>query len=197
MFTGIVQSIGTVEKADKKEAGYRFVIKDAYCAARVQLGSSVCVQGVCLTVAELDRDSMAFDVMPETVRKTTFGEIRPGDTVNMEPSLRMGDELGGHFVFGHVDCTAIVDAVERDKDNWLVTIVVPEHVYHYLAPQGTISVDGVSLTIARLGEGKFVVSLVEYTWEHTTLHALKPGNRVNIEADMLAKYVANAVKRKE
>lgn len=194
MFTGIVQSVGTVKRIEKKEKGFRFFIFDEATATRVQLGSSVSVSGVCLTVADIQRETMMFDVMPETVRKTTLAEKKEGDAVNLEPSLRMGDEVGGHFVFGHVDCTGMVRDITKDGDNWLVTFDAPEAVRIYMAPQGTISVDGVSLTIARLGEDWFTVSLVEYTWKHTTLSFLKKADKVNLEADMLAKYVTERIK---
>lgn len=197
MFTGIIQSFGVITKIEAKDTGFRFFISNASIAKKVQLGSSVAVSGVCLTVAELHDEKMVFDVMPETVRKTTLSFKKEGEKVNLEPSLRMGDEVGGHFVFGHVDCTASVRGVEKDGDNWLVTIEAPEVVQMYMTPQGTIAVDGVSLTIARLGEDNFTVSLVEYTWEHTTLSLLQKGDRVNLEADMLAKYVAKSVKNRE
>lgn len=196
MFTGIIQTVGTITKKEAKDTGFRFFILDQYIASKVQLGSSVAVNGVCLTVAALHEGTMVFDVMPETVRKTTLALKKEGDTVNLEPSLRLGDEVGGHFVFGHVDCTARVEDIQRDGDNWLVTIEAPETVRAYMAPQGTISVDGVSLTIARLDEDRFTVSLVEYTWQHTTLSSLAKGDKVNLEGDMLAKYVANSLKVK-
>lgn len=195
MFTGIIQSIGKINTIEAKDTGFRFFISDTIISKKVQLGSSVAVSGVCLTVAQLDGEIMVFDVMPETVRKTTLSEKKEGDPVNLEPSLRMGDEVGGHFVFGHVDCTAVVHEIKKDGDNWLVTIEAPESVRVYMAPQGTISVDGVSLTIARLTEDRFTVSLVDYTWAHTTLSSVAEGGRVNLEGDMLAKYVISGIKR--
>lgn len=192
MFTGIIQSIGRIHTIEAKGTGFRFFISDAIVSKKVQLGSSVAVSGVCLTVAQLDGEVMVFDVMPETVRKTTLSEKKEGDRVNLEPSLRLGDEVGGHFVFGHVDCTGVVMEIKKDGENWLMTCEAPESIRAYMAPQGTLSVDGVSLTIARLAEDKFTVSLVDYTWEHTTLSSLAEGGRVNLEGDMLAKYVAHA-----
>lgn len=194
MFTGIIQSLGNIKKIEVKDAGFRFFISNDIITKKIQLGSSVAVSGVCLTVAQIHDGDMVFDVMPETVRKTTLSLKQEGDKVNLEPSLRFGDEVGGHFVFGHVDCTAGVRDIEKDGENWLVTIEAPEAVRLYMAPQGTISVDGVSLTIARLGEDFFTVSLVEYTWQHTTLSLLRKGDRVNVEGDMLAKYVARSLK---
>lgn len=193
MFTGIIRSIGHIDKIDAKDTGFRFFVSEAEISKKVQLGSSVAVCGVCLTVAELQGETMVFDVMPETVRKTTLSEKKPGHYVHLEPSLRVGDEIGGHFVFGHVDCTAGVLGIEKDGDNWLMIFEAPPTVRPYMAPQGTIAVDGVSLTVARLAEDSFTVSLVEYTWDHTTLSDLKKGDKVNLEADMLAKYVASAL----
>jgi len=195
MFTGIIQSLGVIKKIEPKDMGFRFFISHDGVVKKVQLGSSVAVSGVCLTVAEIDNDTMIFDVMPETVRKTTLSLKKEGDTVNLEPSLRLGDEVGGHFVFGHVDCTASVEDIQKDGDNWLVFIEAPDTVRGYMAPQGTICVDGVSLTIARLDGTRFGVSLVEYTWKHTTLSLLSKGDRVNLEGDMLAKYVFEQVKK--
>jgi len=131
--------------------------------------------------------------MIETVKKTTLGNKKIGDTVNIEPSLRLGDEMGGHIVFGHVDCTTTVASIEPDGDSTILMFQISKDVAAYIVPQGTISIDGVSLTIARVSQDTFGVSLVEYTLKHTTLFELKVGDCVNIEGDMLAKYVARAI----
>lgn len=195
MFTGIIQTIGEITDISQKNGGYRFVIKNQDIINNVQLGSSVCTSGVCLTVAKLNReeDVMIFDVMLETVRKTNLESKKIGDKVNLEPSLRLGDEMGGHIVFGHVDMTTKVTKITPDGDSTLMMFAIPKDIEAYIVPQGTIAIDGVSLTIARTSETEFGVSLVDYTMEHTTISKLKVGDYVNIEGDMLAKYVAKAI----
>lgn len=176
--------MGTVKIASDK----RLVIETAYIAKFIQLGASVAVQGVCLTVSAKKNGLLTFGVMPVTFKKTTLGKLKAGDAVNMETSLKIGDEIGGHFVFGHVDAVAKVLNVERDGETVLVTIQPPKSLLRYLVPQGSVAVDGVSLTVAKKSAANFTVSLVSHTAAHTTLGQLMPGSAVNIECDMLAKY---------
>ncbi len=196
MFTGIVESIGNILEKEKSEKDIilRIHAKDIFNT--VKLGSSVCVSGVCLTVSKKEDDILTFNVMHETISKTTLDTIQVDDKVNLESSLKVGDEIGGHFVFGHVDGIGTVTSIEKNGDSWLLSIEVSDSIVPFLANQGSIAVDGVSLTIAKTSGSLFTVSLVEYTWDHTTLSQLKIGDKVNIEADMLAKYIQKQIEFK-
>jgi riboflavin synthase len=175
MFTGIVREVGRVVEFD----GLRLVV-DA--ATKAESGDSIAVEGVCLTV--LDGSRLAFDVVPETLSRTTLGGLRPGDRVNIEPALRVGDPLGGHNVQGHVDGIGHVRSIGEP-----VWIDAPVEILRYCIEKGSITVDGVSLTVAALDDAGFAVALVPHTLAATTLGAAKPGDAVNLEVDVLAKYV--------
>lgn len=189
MFTGIIQSIGILKKKEQNDNSVLFGIEDAAIYAQVQEGSSVAVAGVCLTVKEKKEAMLYFDVMIETIRKTTLEQFTNGQRVNLEPGLKIGDELGGHFVYGHVSAVAEVTDVVFDGPSILLSVRVPQEQTRYIVPESSITIDGVSLTVARAQGDLVTVSLVDYTLEHTTLHMLEPGDRVNIEVDMLAKYI--------
>jgi riboflavin synthase len=175
MFTGIVREVGRVVEFD----GLRLVV-DA--ATKAESGDSIAVEGVCLTV--LDGSRLAFDVVPETLSRTTLGGLRPGDRVNIEPALRVGDPLGGHNVQGHVDGIGHVRSIGEP-----VWIDAPAGILRYCIEKGSITVDGVSLTIAAIDDAGFAVALIPHTLTATTLGELEPGDPVNLEADVLAKYV--------
>ncbi len=175
MFTGIVREVGRVVEFD----GSRLVV-DA--AAKAEAGDSVAVAGVCLTV--LDGSRLAFDVVPETLSRTTLGGLKAGDRVNIEPALRVGDPLGGHNVQGHVDGIGHVRSIGEP-----VWIDAPGEILRYCIEKGSITVDGVSLTIAAIDDAGFAVALIPHTLAETTLGELQPGDPVNLEADVLAKYV--------
>lgn len=178
MFTGIVQERGRVKSFE----GGRLVVESPI---RAGIGDSVAVDGVCLTVVENDDGRLAFDLLAETLRR-----VRPfGPEVNLEPALRAGDPLGGHYVQGHVDAIGTVRAVEPEGDGRRVWIDVPEDVLRYLVEKGSITVDGVSLTVAELDDRGFAVALVQHTLAVTTLDRLAPADTVNLETDVLAKYV--------
>jgi riboflavin synthase alpha subunit len=175
VFTGIVREVGRVVEFD----GSRLVV-DA--ATKAESGDSVAVEGVCLTV--LDGSRLAFDVVPETLSRTTLGGLRPGDRVNIEPALRVGEPLGGHHVQGHVDGIGHVRSIGEP-----VWVDASTELLRYCIEKGSITVDGVSLTIAALDDSGFAVALIPHTLEATTLGELQPGDPVNLEADVLAKYV--------
>ncbi len=184
MFTGIVHERARVDSFD----GSRLVVETTVDAA---VGDSVAVDGVCLTVADNGGSRLSFDVMPETLARA-----KPfGDAVNVEPALRVGDPLGGHYVQGHVDGTGRIRAVEPARDGHRVTIEAPPEILRYCVEKGSIAVDGVALTITRLAEDAFEVALVEHTLAVTTLGAIAPGDPVNLEVDVLAKYVERLVAR--
>lgn len=182
MFTGIVRERGRVGAFD----GGRLVVETSVEAA---VGDSVAVDGVCLTVVAGDTATLAFDVVPETLSRTTLGGVKAGSHVNLEPALRAGDSLGGHMVQGHVDETGTVRSVEREGAGARMWVEASADVLRYCAVKGSITVSGVSLTVADLAGDGFCVALVPHTLELTTLGALEPGARVNLEVDVLAKYV--------
>ena len=184
MFTGIVRDAGTVASFDDG----RLVVETS---VEAELGDSVSVDGVCLTVVQRENGNLAFDVVPETVRK-----IKPfGARVNVEPALRVGDPLGGHYVQGHVDAVGRVRSVERDDDDIRAFVEAPPEILRYCVEKGSITVDGVSLTVAELAEDAFAVALVPHTLAVTTLGGLGPGASVNLEVDVLAKYVERLLRR--
>jgi riboflavin synthase len=179
MFTGIVRELGTVESFD----GSPLVVAAPETAARAAIGDSVAVAGVCLTVVEAAGELLAFDVVPETLSRTSLGRLEPGNAVNVEPSLRVGDQLGGHFVLGHVDSVGRVRSVAEGDDH-RVWVDAPADVLGYCIEKGSIAVDGVSLTIAALDDEGFEVALIPHTLAVTTLGSLEPGAEVNLEADV-------------
>jgi riboflavin synthase len=185
MFTGIVRELGTVEAFD----GSRLVVAASETAAGSAVGDSVAVAGVCLTVVQNGDGRLAFDVVPETLSRTVLGSLDVGSTVNVEPSLRVGDQLGGHVVQGHVDAVGRVRSVTPEGDGRRVWIDAPEAVVRYCIEKGSIAVDGVSLTIAALDDEGFEVALIPHTLAVTTLFRLEPGEEVNLEADVLGKVV--------
>ena len=191
MFTGIVREVGTVAAFD----GSRLVVSGTETAASSAVGDSVSVAGVCLTVVESVEGRLAFDVVPETLSRTALGRLEPGGEVNLEPSLRVGDQLGGHVVQGHVDAVGRVRSVAPEGDGLRVWVDGPETVLGYCIEKGSIAVDGVSLTIADLRDDALEVALIPHTLEVTTLGALEPGDEVNLEVDVLAKYVEKLIDR--
>jgi riboflavin synthase len=185
MFTGIVREVGTVDTCD----GSRLVVAGPGTAAGVAVGDSVSVAGVCLTVVEAGEGRLAFDVVPETLSRTALAQLEPGNSVNLEPALRVGDPLGGHVVQGHVDAVGRVRSLEPEEESRRVWIDAPESVVRYCLEKGSIAVDGVSLTVATLDDEGFEVALIPHTLEVTTLGRLAPGDQVNLETDVLAKVV--------
>ena len=191
MFGGIIAGRGRiVEVSAAPGAALRLVIDVSVLRRRPALGHSVSVAGVCLTVAGARGRRASFDVVGETIRRTTLGALRVGDEVNLEGALRVGDEIGGHQVSGHVDGVGTVQSVDVRADETRLTIAVPKSVHETLVPQGWIAVDGVSLTVAALGARTFSVALIPTTLAVTTLSRLERGSRVNLEGDALGKHVA-------
>jgi riboflavin synthase len=185
MFTGIVRELGEVVSLD----GSRLVVAAAGTAAGAAVGDSVAVSGACLTVVEAGGGRLAFDVVGETMSRTTLRALEPGARVNLEPALRVGDALGGHVVQGHVDAVGRVRAVAEDATGLRAWFDAPEPVLRYCLEKGSVAVDGVSLTVAALDDDGFEVALVPHTLAATTLGGLRPGDEVNLEADVLAKVV--------
>jgi len=189
MFTGIVREVGTVTAFD----GSRLVLNAPETAAGVAVGDSVSVAGVCLTVVGAETASLAFDVVPETLSRTALGVLEPGDSLNLESALRVGDPLGGHVVQGHVDAVGRVRSITPEGDSRRVRVEAPEAIVRYCLEKGSIAVDGVSLTVATLDDDGFEVALIPHTLAVTTLGRLEPGDEVNLEVDVLAKVVERLV----
>jgi riboflavin synthase len=190
VFTGIVVDVGTVQAQERRGGDVRMVVAlDRIEPAGLHLGDSICVQGCCLTVTELIGRALAADVSRETLSLTTLGDLGVGSHVNLEPSLKAGDALGGHLVSGHVDGVAQVASVASDARSTRVRISVPDHLAKYIARKGSVAIDGVSLTVNEVEGATFGVNLIPHTQEVTTLGRLKPGVRVNLEVDQVARYV--------
>jgi riboflavin synthase len=187
MFTGLVAEVGEVKAIDRSEAGARIEV-EAELASALAAGDSVAVNGVCLTATELRSRGFAADVMNQTLALTSLGDLEPGGRVNLEPALRASDRLGGHIVQGHVDAAAPVTDVRVDGFARRVTIELPEELARYVIEHGSIALDGVSLTVAALDGASVEVSLIPETLERTTLGAVAPGRRLNVEVDQLARY---------
>lgn len=189
MFTGIVRERGRVAGIDGGDAGVRLRITAPATAADIALGDSVSIGGVCLTVVTIDGDELAFDAVPETLTRTALGGLATGDEVNVEPALRAGESLGGHLVQGHVDGVGHVRSVEPEGDGKRVWIDAAPDMLRYCVEKGSVAVDGVSLTVAALDADGFAVALIPHTLSETTFGALTQGDGVNLEVDILAKYV--------
>ena len=195
MFTGIVRELGVVVEAQDAGGGKSLVVRAPEAAARTGVGDSVAINGCCLTATAIDGGAMAFHAVPETIARTTLGSLEPDARVNVEPALRAGDELGGHYVQGHVDAVGRIQSVEAEGEGLRVFVEAPAGVLRYCVEKGAITVDGVSLTVAELGDDAFAVALVPHTLAATTLSELQPGQEVNLEADVLAKYVERLISR--
>lgn len=189
MFTGIVRELGSVESVEESGGAVRLRVRAPAAAARTALGDSVSVNGVCLTAVAVEDGVVEFDAVPETLRRSSLGRLQTGAAVNIEPALRAGEPLGGHIVQGHVDG---VGRVRRVDDGGL-EVEAPPEVLRYCVEKGSITVEGVSLTIAALGEESFGVALIPHTREVTTLGAVREGDEVNLEVDVIAKHVERLV----
>jgi riboflavin synthase len=190
MFTGIVTDVGRVRAVRDTDRDRRFEIETAYEVAGIDIGASISHAGCCLTVVEKGTDWFAVEVSGETLEKTTLGDWAPGRRVNLERAARVGDELGGHIVSGHVDGVGEVLSVTPEGGSRRVRFRAPAPLHRYIAPKGSITVEGVSLTVNEVEDDVFGVNLIPHTWDVTTLGELKPGSRVNLEIDMLARYLA-------
>jgi riboflavin synthase alpha subunit len=188
VFTGIVRERGRVVAAERNGSGLRLRVEAPETAATAVPGDSVAVDGCCLTVTSAADGELAFDAVPETIARTNLGRLGPGADVNLEPALRAGEPLGGHFVQGHVDGTARVERLEPEGEGSRLTLELPPGLLRYCVEKGSIAVDGVSLTIAALRDDGIELALVPFTLEHTTLGAAAPGDELNVEVDLLAKY---------
>jgi riboflavin synthase len=199
MFTGIVAAVGTVRSAIPLEAGRRIEIEPpAGFMAAARPGDSIAVDGVCQTLVHCEPGSFVVEAIATTLSRTTVGEFAPGRQVNLEHALALGDRLGGHLVQGHVDGIGRVTAVARHGEHVLIDVQMPEIVAEVTVPHGSITIDGVSLTVNALtGRDCAQVALIPYTWRHTNLSRLEPGSAVNLEGDMIGRFVVHHMKRRQ
>ena len=185
MFTGIVEEVGQVAKL----MNYRLVINGVRTLEDVSLGDSIAVNGACLTVVEFDRSSFGVDLAPETLRRTSLGQVGPGAGVNLERAVAANARMGGHIVQGHVDGTGVITGLAPEADCYIMEIEAPESMIPYIVEKGFIAVDGISLTVVQKAVRRFTVSVIPFTMQNTNLQERVVGDKVNLEADILAKYV--------
>ncbi len=188
MFTGLIERVGTIRALSAMEGGYRLEV-ETDLASELHPGDSIAVNGVCLTVVRLDAGAFVTEIGPETARVTTLGGFRSGGLVNLERPMRPDGHMGGHFVLGHVDATGILTSIVPEAEFWWISVSFDRALAPYFIPKGSVAVDGISLTVASLAEDGFTVQIIPFTWEHTNLQASRAGDRVNLEVDVIGKYV--------
>ena len=192
MFTGLIEGIGEVAEVKPTPAGFRLRLHTDLAPALAP-GESLAVNGVCLTVVAADADGIHADISPETARVSALGALKRGALVNLERPLRADARIGGHFVQGHVDGTGTIEEIRQEGDSWWVTVRFPPALAPYIVRKGSIAVNGISLTVAGVDDKRLDVQIVPFTWEHTNLRAAKPNDPVNLECDLLGKYVVRAI----
>lgn len=192
MFTGIIETVGEVAEVKPTPSGLRLRLATDLSAG-LSPGESVAVNGVCLTVVSADADGVHMDVSPETIRVSSLGSLKRGGAVNMERPMRADARIGGHFVQGHVDATGAIEEMRQDGDAWWVTVKFPPALASQIVRKGSIALDGISLTVAGVDDKRFDVQVIPFTWEHTNLCLAKVNDPVNIECDILGKYVLRAL----
>jgi riboflavin synthase len=197
MFTGIIEHKGVIDLLERNNSGGRIRVRASRVAPTLELSASIAVNGCCLTVVQRDAETFVADLSPETLRRTTFAEIKPGARVNLEKPLTAGQELGGHIVQGHVDAVGrivkwvpeVASDSKPEEQNWWLEVSIPAEIAHYVAEKGSLTVDGISLTVAAWSEGIASFAIIPYTYAHTNLRGANVGDSVNLEADVFAKYV--------
>jgi riboflavin synthase len=192
MFTGLIEAVGEVTEVKPTAKGFRLRVQTDL-AREMTPGESLAVNGVCLTVVAGDADGVHSDISPETARVSALGALRRGMLVNLERPLRADARIGGHFVQGHVDATGTIEEIRQDGDCWWVTVLYPPGLAMYIVRKGSIAVNGISLTVAGVDDRRFDVQIVPFTWEHTNLRTARANDPVNLECDVLGKYVARAI----
>ena len=192
MFTGLIETLGEVAEVKPTPAGFRLRLTTSL-STELTAGDSVAVNGVCLTVVSADADGVHLDVSPETIRVSALGSLKRGAAVNMERPMRADARIGGHFVQGHVDATGSIEELRQDGDCWWVTVKFPGSLAAQIVRKGSIAVDGISLTVAGVDDRRFDVQVIPFTWAHTNLKVAKANDLVNLECDMLGKYVLRTI----
>ncbi len=193
MFTGLVQDIGIIRSIDSSRGDLRIEIETNMNLSKVQIGASICCSGCCLTVVQKTNNSFFVDVSAESLGKTIIGAWKVMTRINLEPSLKAGDEMGGHFVSGHIDATTEILSITKDGDSRRFKIAFPKGLEQFIASKGSITIDGISLTVNDVDNTGFGVNIIPHTWDNTTLSDKSAGDKVNIEIDMLARYVARQI----
>ncbi len=196
MFTGIIEGKGRLVRIERRGEGKRLTIELPSYLTEMQLGDSISINGACLTVVEKSDRMVQFDLSEETIKRSTLGKLREGDKVNLERALRLSDRLGGHFVTGHIDGIGVITEKRRERDYVTLRVRVPENVLKYVVPKGSIAMDGISLTVNEVGDRDILLTLIPYTLEKTTLMDKREGEAVNLEADLLGKYVERLIQPK-
>lgn len=196
MFTGIIEAMGSIAEVKRTGDGFRIRVETTL-ASELKLGDSLAVNGVCLTVMLIDGDQVLADIGPETARVTTLAGLQRGQQVNLERPLRSDGRVDGHFVLGHVDAVGVVEELRKEGASHWITIEFPPALAQYLVWKGSVAMDGVSLTVAGLGERHFDVQIIPFTWSNTTLRTLRKGDKVNLECDVLGKHVARVMDTKK
>ena len=191
MFSGIIEDIGQVTYVSKNKEV--IAIKSSF--SKIKIGESISCSGVCLTVSKIEENVFFFDLSPETLKKTTLSELKVGGYINLEKSLKMGQEISGHMVFGHVDGFTKINSIKRLKDSWSFEFEADENIMKFLSDKCSITIDGISLTVNDVSKKSFKVAIIPHTWENTTLKFNKTGDLMNTEIDMLARYVFKALKK--
>jgi len=189
MFTGIIEAQGTIKKILRQGAAARMSVSSGLPPAEISPGESISVDGACLTVTELNGTLFTVDISPETLQRTTLGARRERDTVNLERALRLSDRLGGHLITGHIDGVAVIKALNRAANAIEFTFAAPPHLLHYLVAKGSVAIDGISLTVNQCTAQGFSVMVIPFTAQHTTLSYKKTGDQVNVETDIMGKYI--------
>lgn len=194
MFTGLVKEIGTIKSIRPNSSGKEFIIQAPKLMQEIAIDDSIATNGVCLTATELFEDSFKIQAVHVTLDKSNIGKLKEGDKVNLELALRPMDRLGGHFVQGHVNGTGTFTKILQRGENWEMSLKAPKELFKYMINEGSIALDGISLTLAKVTETEITVSIIPHTYENTILHTKKIGDTVNIEVDMMAKYLENFMK---
>ena len=189
MFTGLIEELGRALSVERRGDFQRLEIGADKVLSDARIGDSVNINGACQTVVDLSSRSLWVESVAETLRRTTLGDLRPGDQVNLERALRSGDRLGGHLVLGHVDGVGTIRRMDRRTEGSLLEVTPPEELLAYVAAKGSIAIDGISLTVAALRDASFTIAIIPHTLQHTTLAGVRVGGRVNLEVDVLARYV--------
>lgn len=195
MFTGLIEDIGTILKVERKGEGALITISYSYTLDDLKLGDSISVDGVCLTIVQLHTKSFGVEASAETIGRTTLGGKEPHQKVNLEKALRLNDRLGGHLVTGHIDEVAKIVAITPEGSSQKITFQITQMIAKYLVEKGSVAVDGISLTVNEVRGDRFSVNVISYTALHTTLTSKKVGDKVNVEADILGKYVGKLITR--
>lgn len=197
MFTGIVEHLGSITALSTGASGGRVTIHASTLAGQLCVSNSIAVNGCCLTIVAADGDNFSADLSGETLEKTSFRQLKSGSRINLEQPLTAGKEFGGHFVLGHVDGTGVVTHLKADGESWRYGVRIPPDIARYIVPKGSLTIDGISLTIARWQDSVAEIAVIPFTYEHTNIRDRKPGDTVNLEADVLGKYIERYLRARE